>query len=117
MQGKTPRLKRVEGEQVMTVLQDSSTQVDARLLQCTREWQEMDTWVRKVVEKGWRLPLARKAQTLKRTRVDYGRSQMIMNAIQEFIEKGALEPAMSKGFTMRLFVDERGEKCRSMLDS
>ena len=36
MQGKTPRLKRVEGEQVMTVLQDSSTQVDARLLQCTQ---------------------------------------------------------------------------------
>ena len=116
VRAKTSRPKRVKGEQVMTVPQSNNTQVGARLLQYSPKWQVTDTWVRKVVEKGLRLPFARNAPTLERTTVDSGRSPTVMNAIQEFLEKGALEPATTKGFTMRLFVDERGEKSRPILD-
>ena len=70
----------------------------------------------KVVKEGLRLPFTTKAPALKGTVIDSGKSPEVMNAVQEFLEKGALEPTTTKGFTARLFVDQRGEKARPILD-
>ena len=65
---------------------------------------------------GLRLPFTKQAPTLKRATIDSGESTAVMKAVQEFMEKGALEQTTTQGFTSRLFVVEQGEKTRPILD-
>lgn len=68
------------------------------------------------MENGLRLPFTRNAPSLKRVTIDSGKSTAVMEAVQEFLGKGALEETKTVGFTARLFIDERGEKARPILD-
>jgi hypothetical protein len=97
-------------------IQLQQQQVGARLAKYYEKWKESDKWVSKVVKNGLRLPFMGKAPRVGKMTIDSGRSPAIMSAIQEFLEKGALEPTKTKGFTSRFFVEEKGEKIRPILD-
>ena len=89
----------------MTPPEDTQLQVGAKLLQHHQKWKGTGRWVEKVVKEGLRLPFTGKAPGLRGTTIQSGESPAVKMALQEFIEKGALEPATEKGFTARLFVD------------
>ena len=79
-------------------------------------WPQSDKWVKSMIREGLKLPFTKNAPSLTRTTIDSGESTAVMNAVQEFLEKGALEETKTVGLTARLFIAEQGEKLRPILD-
>lgn len=113
----TPAPKRIKGESVAAAAPaNPQLPVGGRLSQFHQVWPQSDKWVRSMIRNGLKLPFTKNMPSLKRTTIDSRESTALMNAVQEFLEKGALEETKTVGLTARLFIVEQGEKLRPILD-
>lgn len=79
-------------------------------------WPSTDSWVKKVVKEGLKLPFKNGPPLRMRGTIDSGKSEAVQKAIQEFLEKGVLERTRTRGFTSRLFTQQQGGKVRPIID-